>query len=676
MMPGAREAVYVRLTLSLLLSLAFAACWGSDDSGSSGSSSEITPLALASMTLDLSDFGPEYENLRLHPDSGLWTNRLEPRRTSRMGVVDTTVRQLQTGRLSGYARLYMSPVSATEANEVWIAGTYVEAFPEQESAHEAWQLARSQGVWQWSGAVGDISTYVRSRDFFFEGLGDEAAGIEAVVSPQPGAAGRHYYWSYVLLQRGNLVGRLIIVRPDSHHPEYAVRALTEKLDQRMAEVSRKGPRKGVELSARDVLAAAEDQMSRLSSTHLLQTQKWTIDGFQASLDLEADVEFPDRATGQLKVNNRSFDILLLAANSYARLPGAAWQCFEDSGYGARNLGLVPPDFTSEVSLLGLVDEDSPATIASAAGQYVIAFRIDALDYFSSASKLLSAAGPAQDGEDILGGTASIELRVNRADFVLQEYSVDLEYETIYGRQAKIASDVMVSDFNQPITFPARGELPGCEGYDPPCSGRNLDLCLSPSQELQEPRQSASACDSGERRVCIVPLGAVDPEMIQGLVAYYSRNYALDVRLLPAISIAKGGMDQEREQFEASILFGYMHSHYRQAMEDRNVVVLGITSLDIYASVRPEWDWVFAQRFGQGDDYRFGVISTFHMNPQTYGEPPDSTLLLDRLRKMVSRYIAAMYLRLPDSNDPSNLMYTSVTSLSALDRLVEDLPVSR
>ena len=109
------------------------------------------------------------------------------------------------------------------------------------------------------------------------------------------------------------------------------------------------------------------------------------------------------------------------------------------------------------------------------------------------------------------------------------------------------------------------------------------------------------------------------------------------------------------------------------LADPNVVLIGVTPLDLYFEQK-DWRFAFGVR-GMPEDPK-SVISTFRMNPETFGEDRDDGLLFTRARKMVSRHIGLLYYGLPENSDPESLLYSSILSLGDLDRLQEPLPVTR
>lgn len=206
--------------------------------------------------------------------------------------------------------------------------------------------------------------------------------------------------------------------------------------------------------------------------------------------------------------------------------------------------------------------------------------------------------------------------------------------------------------------------------DVPCSGDDLDRCREVQYRLQPIAQDSCAGDG--RRVCLVPLGLVSPELMQHLVDHYQEQYGLTVTVLRPLGIPKYVVDSDRRQVGGSALINSMLGAFPDELADPNVVLIGVTPLDLYFEQK-DWRFAFGVR-GMPEDPK-SVVSTFRMNPETFGEDRDDGLLFTRARKMVSRHIGLLYYGLPESSDPESLLYSSILSLRDLDRLQEPLPVT-
>lgn len=207
--------------------------------------------------------------------------------------------------------------------------------------------------------------------------------------------------------------------------------------------------------------------------------------------------------------------------------------------------------------------------------------------------------------------------------------------------------------------------------DAPCHDEDFDRCRAAKRELQPIAQDSCAGDG--KRVCLVPLGQVSPELMQHLVDHYRDQYGLTVTVLRPLGIPKYVVDSDRRQVGGSALINSMLGAFPDELADPNVVLIGLTPLDLYFEQK-DWRFAFGVR-GMPADPK-SVISTFRMNPETFGEERDDGVLFSRARKMVSRHIGLLYYGLPENSDSESLLYSSILSLADLDRLQEPLPVTQ
>ena len=215
----------------------------------------------------------------------------------------------------------------------------------------------------------------------------------------------------------------------------------------------------------------------------------------------------------------------------------------------------------------------------------------------------------------------------------------------------------------------------CEDFvlnilDAPCHGSDFGRCREAQRELQSIAQDS--CPGHGRRVCLVPLGQVSPALVQHLVDHYREQYGLLVTVLRPLGIPDVVVDTDRDQLAGVALMDFMRGAFPDANADPNVVLIGLTPLDLYYEEK-DWRFAFGVR-GMPEDPK-GVVSTFRMNPETFGKDRDDDLLFSRARKMVSKYVGLLYFRLPESPDPDSPLYNSILSLDALDRIGEPLPVA-
>jgi len=209
-----------------------------------------------------------------------------------------------------------------------------------------------------------------------------------------------------------------------------------------------------------------------------------------------------------------------------------------------------------------------------------------------------------------------------------------------------------------------------DARDVPCYGERLQECLELEPDLL--LVSYDSCDGVGKRVCLVPLGRVSPDLVNHLTSYYRVAYGLEVRVLTPSGIPFALVHPESGQIDASSLVSYMSELEPGPYLDPGVVLIGITPVDLYDS---DYDYRFVFGVSSNDpSRRFGVVSAFRMNPVTFGEPPNDTLFYSRVRKLVTKYIGEMYYDLPLSSDSQSPLYNSIMSVRDLDGMDEGLPL--
>jgi predicted Zn-dependent protease len=640
----------------------------------------LTPTDLASMTLTQQELGAAYENFVPRPNSGLSSNKEAVTQAPEFRRDWVTEGIVSSGRRSGYSRFFFAGTDLTDAAGVWLIGSSVQVYEQDTGAADAFEDTKNEPLADVGSLRLEQTRIGNWVPFDPPQLGDawfgQTLSIESAVTP-----GSRTYWTRIIFSEGSVLGSVLAISSDDRDLRDEVRSLASTLEEKISSVLRGEEVQAEPLTARDVLVQAQAELERVSSIHLSQQQDVVFEGKAQSWSLDLDVEFPDRAMGQMNASGEQ-PLSLLAQGPSAYIGDAAkgqeaWRCFEAAaGLSPRQAGLTVPDFWAEVDLVSLAPDPPMRTEIDSTGRqvYVVDLRVDALEYLRNVSGLLAATGPVPpDLRTVESGTALIRLYIGVDDFLMRRYVVDLSYATSDLVTVTVDTDVAVSDFNASPRFPEVGVLPDCSYLDPPCYGRNVDSCLRPSDALQPPNLARSACEGSERRVCLVPMGAVPPELLQSLTAYYKRELGLDVKVLPGAVLLQQEMDQEKHQFDAAVLESLMEGNYPNLASDPNVVLIGITPLDMTRLDQLNLNFLFGQRFGEGADSRFGVISYFRMNPQSYGEPPDQVLLETRLRKMVTRYIGSLYYGLPDNSDPQSVLYESIGGLTYLDRIGERLP---
>jgi len=169
--------------------------------------------------------------------------------------------------------------------------------------------------------------------------------------------------------------------------------------------------------------------------------------------------------------------------------------------------------------------------------------------------------------------------------------------------------------------------------------------------------------SSERRVYLVPLGALRGVSLNSLAEYYSRRFEIAVKVMPALALPSSAWDSYRDQWIAGELIERMRAGGRRIRNDPKAILIGVTAGDMYMR-RSHGQFAFALR----EDGRFAVVSIARMDPANFGLPADDRLLRARLRKMITKNIEILCFHLSLSGDPQSVLYDNIASVDDLDRI--------
>ena len=216
-----------------------------------------------------------------------------------------------------------------------------------------------------------------------------------------------------------------------------------------------------------------------------------------------------------------------------------------------------------------------------------------------------------------------------------------------------------------FTFLLNGVLSGLFER-PPCSGSKLEGCLAAQAELAPKAQDS--CEGSGSRICFVPLGQVDPDLVRNLVDYYRDQYGLRIGVLSPSAVPAEIINRDREQIDCPSLADYLQKLFPADYEDPNVVLIGLTPLDLYDHGR---QWNFEMACWNWSDQARGVVSTYRLHLGTFRLVNDERVL-SRSRKLVTKGIGLMFYHLSTSDDPTSPMYGHIMSVSDLDKMKEPL----
>jgi predicted Zn-dependent protease len=433
-----------------------------------------------------------------------------------------------------------------------------------------------------------------------------------------------------------------------------------------------------DLTASEALAASGEAFADIDSYEVGFLITSECDGLHTTTEGRAGYEgdtllYSEMAfAGDLPEQWKTSEQLFIPPDFYARISARDWYVLSPWNQGVR------PDELPEVSTDQIIDypviteqiqdiERLPDQALDGQDYLRLAGVLDGRGFRSASPVLGSDPGYGYDEVDIV-------LWLDKE--TLLPHKISMEGSTgVLTSDLAIRTSIELTDYDGPITLPQRPvdarpwrDLGLAER---PCTGAQLAACLEAQAELEP--ISRPSCEGSGRRVCLVPLGQVRPDLVQHLVEHYSDQYGLTVTVLTPGAVPSDIVDPLREQVDADALFERVGDLFPEAYRDPEVVLIGITPVDMYSK-------------GSHYHYYFGfvgtfadpkaVISTFRMDPAAYGEPTNDALFFSRVRKLVSKYIGQLHYDLAPSPDPSSPLYDSIMGPSDLDNMREPLPVAR
>lgn len=183
--------------------------------------------------------------------------------------------------------------------------------------------------------------------------------------------------------------------------------------------------------------------------------------------------------------------------------------------------------------------------------------------------------------------------------------------------------------------------------------------------LLESQRSTSAEFTAKARPYLVPLGDVRSLGTQALIEYYRTTFGLEVQLLAPLPLESRAFDATRNEFIAEELIALMKRHLPELADDPSAVLIGLTEKEIFIR-NSETREVFSYR----ESDRFAIISSARLKPALYQLSGKEELLRTRVRKMVSKNIGLLVYRLPQSDDPTSLLYHGIKNVDDIDLIVE------
>jgi predicted Zn-dependent protease len=180
---------------------------------------------------------------------------------------------------------------------------------------------------------------------------------------------------------------------------------------------------------------------------------------------------------------------------------------------------------------------------------------------------------------------------------------------------------------------------------------------------------ASGCQPAiHKQLYFVPIGQAPMNEVQDFIVHYRTKFGIESRVLQTIKLDASDFDPSRSQLVAENAIETMLQAYPEYAKDRNAVLIGITSLDMYPKAEPDWAYCYGWRV----EYKHAaIVSTSRMIYHFPDEVPSEASLQKRLRKAVTKYVGILYFGKPANDNPRSVLYDDVKSIEDLDRMSED-----
>ena len=168
---------------------------------------------------------------------------------------------------------------------------------------------------------------------------------------------------------------------------------------------------------------------------------------------------------------------------------------------------------------------------------------------------------------------------------------------------------------------------------------------------------------GHGKLYFVPVGK-QAIPVESLAEYYRQKFKIEVTVLPAVRVRPTDYVPARKQYVAEELIADMTDAYPAVAWKRNSAMIALTDEDIFPL---ELGWGFTYSL---HTFRFGIVSTRRMDPTFWGDHPNDAIRLASTKQMLTKYVALTYFHLPESFDPTSILYTPLTPNEDPDDIYE------
>jgi hypothetical protein len=187
------------------------------------------------------------------------------------------------------------------------------------------------------------------------------------------------------------------------------------------------------------------------------------------------------------------------------------------------------------------------------------------------------------------------------------------------------------------------------------------LQMNPEPASEVPNEAGAVA---RKSLYFVPIGQISLDL-KGAAEYFRRRFKLTVKILPTVPIESWVVESPRYSPPVETLMVLMKAANRHLAKNEEVAMIGITEDMNVQSTKTLFDVNYRL------DDRFAIISERALDPATFCEPSNRPLLEMRLRKAIAKNIAFLYYRMPKSDDPTSVSYSSVDCVDELDAMRDD-----
>ncbi|HEU4415811.1 MAG TPA: hypothetical protein VFT65_13575 [Candidatus Angelobacter sp.] len=168
---------------------------------------------------------------------------------------------------------------------------------------------------------------------------------------------------------------------------------------------------------------------------------------------------------------------------------------------------------------------------------------------------------------------------------------------------------------------------------------------------------------GHGKLYLVPVGSqVIPT--ESLADYYRHKFGIDIAVLPELKVRPSACISARRQCIADELITDMANAYPDISRAPESVMIALTDEDIFIR-NSGGEFTYSAHSA-----RLGIVSTRRMDPAFWGDPSNDAFRLASTRQMLTKYIAIEYFHLPESFDPSSVLFSPLTPNGGSDDIYE------